>query len=163
MKLYVIRHAIAMERSDFAQTGQDDDLRPLTPKGMERMHKIFSAFKKNEERMEVVLQSPLVRCQQTGNLMKEHYPNANYLTTETLRPNHSAEKLHKEIQSFGANSMTIIGHEPDLGQFISWLLFRQASDQFPMKKGGIARLDLHKDGRCYLKWTIRPKLILQGS
>ena len=110
--------------------------------------------------MDIVLQSPLVRCQQTGALVKEAYPNAKYTNTDRLRPSFPADKLYREIQSFKVNTMAIIGHEPDLGQFISWLLFRQASEHFPIKKGGIAKLELSKDGRCSMKWFLKPKLIL---
>ena len=160
MNLYVIRHAIAEERHIFAQTGQPDEFRPITARGAERMRKILALLKKNEDEMDTVLQSPLVRCQETGDLVREYYPNANYLNTDRLRPNLSADKLYREIQSFGGDSMAIIGHEPDLGQFISWLLFGQASERFPIKKGGIAKLNLYKNGRCYLKWLLKPKLIL---
>ncbi len=160
MDIYVIRHAIAQERPIFAQTGQSDEFRPLTERGMERMRKVLTFLKKNEDQIDTVLQSPLVRCQQTGALVKESYPNANYINTDRLRPSFPADKLYKEIQSFKVNAMAIIGHEPDLGQFISWLLFGQASERFPIKKGGIAKLELSKDGRCFMKWLLKPGLIL---
>jgi phosphohistidine phosphatase len=37
MKLLIVRHAIAEEREDFARTGKDDRLRPLTDDGRKRM------------------------------------------------------------------------------------------------------------------------------
>ena len=37
MKLLLIRHAIAEEREDFARTGKDDRLRPLTDEGRKKM------------------------------------------------------------------------------------------------------------------------------
>ena len=158
--LYVIRHALAEERHIFAQTGQSDELRPITQRGMERMKKILNLLKKNEDQINTVLQSPLVRCQQTGDLVREYYPDADYLNSDNLLPNFSAGKLYKEIQSFNVDKVAIIGHEPDLGQFISWLLFQQATERFPIKKGGIAKLEIYKDGRCFLKWLLKPKLIL---
>lgn len=160
MNLYIIRHAIAEERHVFAQTGQSDEFRPITDEGVQRMRKTLSLVKKNGEQIETVLQSPLVRCQQTGDIIKEFYPEAHYLKTDKLRPNHSATKLFKEIRNLKVDSIAIVGHEPDLGQFISWLLFGQASDRFPLKKGGIGKLTLHNNGHCHLKWLLRPKFIL---
>lgn len=161
MKLYLIRHAPAQERHLFAQTGKPDSQRPLTEKGRERMEEILNVFYKNEDNIDLILQSPLKRCLETGEIFKEFYPHAKFKTSENLKPDHSAKKLYDEIQSYDVDSLALIGHEPDLGQFISWLLFRQASDHFPLKKSGIAKLDLYKDGRSYLKWLLRPKLLIK--
>ncbi len=159
MKLYIFRHAPAELRHEFALTGQPDHLRPLTSKGVERQVEMLKYFKKIESSIDVFLTSPYTRCVQTGELCKDFFPNSQFVETENLCPDHSARKLYKEIQSFNVDSLAIIGHEPDLGQFLSWLLFRQASDHFPIKKSGIAKVDLYKDGRSYLKWLIRPKLV----
>ncbi len=159
MKLYIVRHALAEDRLIFSQKGLSDELRPLTPKGADRMREVVSVFKKNEPEINLILTSPLTRCKQTADLFKEFYPKATVLESDNLKPDHSAQKLYEEIQSYDLDSLALIGHEPNLGQFISWLLFRQASDHFPMKKSGIAKIDLYKDGRTYLKWLLRPKLL----
>ncbi|MEM7647202.1 MAG: phosphoglycerate mutase family protein [Pseudomonadota bacterium] len=91
MKLYLIRHAPAQERHVFAQTGQSDDLRPLTPRGQERMHDVIQVFKKKESSIDLFLQSPFTRCQQTGDIFKEYYPHARFKTSDNLRPDHSAQ------------------------------------------------------------------------
>ena len=183
MNLYIIRHAISEQRHIFAQTGQSDELRPITNRGAERMKGLLSFIKNNsKEQINNVLQSPLLRSQQTGTLVKEFYPQARYMTTSLLRPSFSFKKLLEEIQQFEPTnnqsppsissdnpdnknknpktSLALIGHEPDLGQFISWLLFNQANNCFPLKKGGIAKLNIQKNGQHYLKWILRPKLIL---
>ena len=158
MKLYLVRHAPAEYRHTFAQTGQPDHLRPLTDKGIQRMKDVLNFFQRSESHLDVVLQSPFTRCQQTGDIFKEYYPGANYITTDNLTPDHSAKKLFEEIQSHNVDAMAVIGHEPDMGMFLSWLLFHQATDHFPFKKSGIAKVDLYKDGRSYLKWLVRPKM-----
>ena len=137
MKLYFIRHAPAEFRHIFAQTGQADDLRPITEKGQQKMKDVLKYFCKVEPDIDVFLQSPLVRSQQPGDVCRNFYPKAKFLTTENLSPDHSAQKLYDEIQSYDVDAMAIIGHEPDLGQFLSWLMFRQATDHFPIKKSGI--------------------------
>ena len=159
MKLYFIRHAPAELRHVFAQTGQPDQLRPITDKGKVRMNEVLKYLNKYEEQIDVILHSPLTRAVQTAEVCKQFYPNAKMVNTENLCPDHSAQKLYDEIQNYDIDSLAIVGHEPDLGQFLSWLFFRQATDHFPIKKSGIAKVDLYKDGRCYLKWLLRPKLI----
>lgn len=161
MKLYLIRHAPAEERHIFALTGQPDSERPLTDRGIERMRDVLDVFSKNEDQIDLILQSPYKRCLETSKILKEYYSSAKLESSDNLAPDHSAQRLYDEIQSYDVDSMAIIGHEPDLGQFISWLLFRQATDHFPMKKAGIAKLDLYKDGRSYLKWFLRPKLLIR--
>ena len=85
MKLYIIRHAPALERHLFAETNSDDSLRPLTDKGIERMSETLQVFKKNEESIDLVLQSPFSRCLQTGEILKEFYPDAQFTKTENLK------------------------------------------------------------------------------
>ncbi len=160
MKLYLIRHAPAELRHDFALTGHPDHLRPITAKGAERTQSMIQFFKKSEDSINLFLQSPFLRCTQTGEVFKENFPDAKFIETENLCPDHSAQMLYDEIQSYDLDSVAIIGHEPDLGQFLSWLLFRQATDHFPFKKSGMAKVDLYKDGRAYLKWLARPKPFL---
>lgn len=159
MKLYLIRHAIAEERSDFALTGLPDEQRPLTDKGIDKMKKIAQRFCKIEEHLDLIFQSPLIRSQQTAEILKKYYPQAKLETTKLLTPGFSAKELFKVLNSKELDSIALVGHEPDLGQFLSWLLFRQASDHFPLKKGGIAKVDFYGDDPCYLKWILQPKLI----
>ena len=48
MQLLLIRHAIAEEQEDFAKTGKDDRLRPLTDEGRKKLEPIkyegFAAY-----------------------------------------------------------------------------------------------------------------------
>ncbi len=159
MKLYLIRHAPAELRHEFALTGQPDHLRPITSKGKERTQTVIEFFKKSEDPIEVFLLSPFNRCVQTADIFKAHFPDAKFIESDNLCPDHSAQSLYEEIQRYDVNSLGIIGHEPDLGQFLSWLLYRQATDHFPIKKSGMAKVDVYKDGRSYLKWLLRPKQI----
>lgn len=163
MKLYFIRHAPAEFRHIFAMTGQPDDLRPLTDKGIQRMQSMLKFLKKIEESVDVILHSPLTRCLQTAEICQSTYPEAQLVSTKNLSPDHSAKKLYNEIINYDVDSVVIVGHEPDLGQFLSWLLFRQATDHFPFKKAGIAKVDIYASGRSYLKWIVRPKMVISST
>ena len=158
MKVYLIRHGIAEERYTFAQTGRPDTERPLTTKGKERMHRITEQFAEHESKIDLFLQSPLKRSQQTVDILKKYFKDSKTKTTPHLAPGFSARMLFQCLkENFDKDSIALVGHEPDMGQFLSWLIFQQASDSFPMKRGGIAKLDLYEDNSCYLKWFLRPK------
>ena len=159
MKLYLIRHAHAVDRIEFSKTGKMDEERYLIGKGHDRMGKVLKRFIQLEPEIQHILQSNLLRSQQTAEILKRFYPNAKVTTASNLNPGLSAKRLYDEIQAYDLDSLAIVGHEPDLGQFLSWLLFQQATDHFPIKKCGIAKIDLYKDGRCYLKWLLRPSLL----
>lgn len=158
MKLYLIRHGVAEERHIFAKKNKNDDDRPLVEKGRSRLKKIAQSLLDYEPKIDTFIQSPLLRSKQSVQVFKKYYPDSEVITSELLKPGFSCEQLFQKIQShMGQDAVAIVGHEPDLGQFLSWILFGVASERFPMKKGAIAKVDLFEDGSRYLKWFLRPK------
>lgn len=160
MKLYLVRHAIAEDRTVFAQTGQSDDLRPLIPEGIQRMHSVMKFLIEKNINWDLMLQSPLYRSQQTATICNEYFPQASVQTTQYLAPGFHPEDLFSEILSYQKNSIAIVGHEPDLGYFLSWLLFKHKTDGFSFKKSGVAKVIIKVDKPPALKWFIQPKMIL---
>ena len=61
MKLLVIRHAIAMDAEEFADTGETDDRRPLTNYGAKRMRKNAKGLRTLIDRIDRFATSPLTR------------------------------------------------------------------------------------------------------
>ena len=57
MQLVVIRHAVAMSREEFAPTGRDDSLRPLTDRGRAKMKRAAAGLRElsPEHRAVIVL------------------------------------------------------------------------------------------------------------
>ena len=62
MQLLVIRHAIAVEREDFARTGKDDRLRPLTDEGRKKMKQGAKGLRQLAPRIDLLATSPLTRA-----------------------------------------------------------------------------------------------------
>ena len=56
--LYLIRHAIAEDRGE---RWPDDTKRPLTHRGIEKMHEIVAGLRALDAVVDVVVSSPLVR------------------------------------------------------------------------------------------------------
>ncbi len=56
--------------------------------------------------------------------------------------------------------MVVIGHEPHLGQFISFALTGLRDSFIQLKKGGAVLLEFEHEvrpGRAKLVWSLRPK------
>ena len=86
MQLVVIRHAIAMEREEFAPTGRDDALRPLTARGEAKMKKAAAGLREVVPSIDVLAASPFTRAQQTAAIVGDAYDGLRAETTASLEP-----------------------------------------------------------------------------
>jgi phosphohistidine phosphatase len=162
-KLFLIRHAIAEDREDFKKSGLPDDRRPLTEVGRKKMHKVASKLFLLEPDIQVFYQSPLVRSQQTVDVLKKHFSKASTDTLSSLSPGSPMEALLKDLQSHLQGESALIGHESHISQFLTYLLTGKTQpNPFLFKKGGIACLEYKKiqAGQFKLKWFVTPKLFL---
>ncbi len=62
MKLYLMRHGLAIERGTF---GEDRE-RPLTSEGIKKTQRVVKQFHKLGLNFDLIVTSPLVRAQQTA-------------------------------------------------------------------------------------------------
>lgn len=58
-ELYVLRHGIAV---DPVSSRMPDDARPLTEKGIKRMHQIANGLRTLDLELEAIVSSPLIRA-----------------------------------------------------------------------------------------------------
>src|SRR4029079_875935 len=71
MKLLVIRHAIAMDRDEFADTGEPAYRRPLTNYGAKRMRKNAKGLRTGIDKIDRFGTSPLTRAIETAEIVSE--------------------------------------------------------------------------------------------
>lgn len=162
-KLFLIRHAIAEDREVFGKLGLSDDQRPLTADGRTKMHKIAKKLSQLEPDIKVFYQSPLVRSQQTVDVLKDYYKKATVKTLKSLSPGTPAQDLLKDLQQQPAQEMALIGHENHISQCLTYLLTANTeTNPFLFKKGGIACLEYKKiqAGLFKLKWIVTPKVFI---
>ena len=94
MRVYVFRHGIAED----AAPGQDDSTRELTPKGVEKLHKILKAAREAGVRPDVILTSPYLRAEQTADVATEILDfRGEIVKTEALVPYQNSVELWQEI------------------------------------------------------------------
>jgi len=159
-----MRHAIAEDRDLFAQTGLPDEERPLTEDGVSRLKKIVSRLKKMNLAFDVICQSPLVRSQQTAQIVADTFKNSDLITLEHLRPSSSLKDLIQDLNQLKAQHILIVGHEDHLSKLTSFLITRSAEQPFVYyKKAGISSLSFDKKiipGHLQLDWLLTPKMML---
>ena len=141
MNLLVIRHAIAESREAFAQTSQDDSLRPLTPKGRERMERGLMGINALVPELDVLATSPHVRAVQTAEMVASAYPGVSPVKVDALAPGGERRAVLSWIQMQKDDAtVATVGHEPDLAGTVSWLLSSGETQFMGFKKGGACLL-----------------------
>ncbi len=167
MHLYVLRHAIAEERSS-RWTGHDAD-RPLTRKGAKKMKRIASTMLDLGISFDIILSSPFRRAQQTAEIVAGRFDCPERLHyTRHLKVGASRRALVRELSSrFGTReSVLLVGHEPFLSGLISTLIAGDDRVPITLKKGGICKLTVNtlRFGRCAtLDWLVGPSQILLSA
>jgi phosphohistidine phosphatase len=166
MNLYIVRHAIAVERGTPGY--EDDSQRPLTDAGAKKMKKITKGLERLGVQPDVILTSPYVRARDTAKILADRYNMTDKIFfSENLIPPGSFESLVFEIhEKYDLENIALVGHEPMLSSLISWLTTGDTDARITLKKGGVAYLtsdSLHQDGRATLEWLLTPSLMIKRS
>jgi phosphohistidine phosphatase len=159
MELLIVRHAIAVERGDPAFENDDD--RPLTPEGIHKFRLAARGLKEIAPKLDRILSSPLVRARQTAEILRDTLsPHRKIEFCDYLAPSGEHADLVAYLNRLGAESVALVGHEPHLSSFTSYLL--AGGDQaagMVYKKGGAALVSFPEGlaaGSGTLEWLIQP-------
>jgi len=160
MKLYLVRHAIAENRSP---DHEDDSLRPLTEKGKEKMERIASGLKKLGVEPDLIVSSPYVRASQTASILAKALKYKEELIySDFLVPMGEPDDMIGEInEKYSVDELMLVGHEPSMSMLTSVLLAGDPNISINFKKGGVCYLsvdDLHYNRKAVLEWLITPKI-----
>ena len=159
MQLLVIRHAIAMEREEYAKTGRPDSDRPLTDTGRRRMRKNARGLQRISPRPDLIATSPWLRAADTARVIVETLGVERMETIDAMIPDRPFSELAAWLNERGdVPTIAVVGHEPHLGELVSWLLGSRGSN-VEFKKGAacLLRIDGKVDAGCaILQWHIQP-------
>jgi phosphohistidine phosphatase len=163
MNLYIIRHAIAVERG--TPDYEDDSQRPLTDAGAKKMKKIAKGIHQLGIQLDVILTSPYVRARDTAKILADRFDMGDKIYfSENLIPPGNFESLVFEIhEKYDLANVALVGHEPMLSSLVSWLTTGDTEARITLKKGGVAYLfsdSLYQDGRATLEWLLTPSLMV---
>ena len=159
MKLLLIRHAIAEEREDFAKTGKDDRLRPLTDEGRKRMKQVARGLREIAPEIDLLATSPLTRAAQTGAIVDSVYGGLKEVEIGELSPESTPNDFLRWLRKQKADCIAAVGHEPSISLILSWLLTGSERRIFSFRKGGACLLDFPDEvgaGTATLVWALTP-------
>jgi phosphohistidine phosphatase len=135
--LYIIRHADALPLG--AGGISTDPERPLSPKGEKQARALGDALLARGVRLDRVFTSPLLRARQTAEGVLRASPEPAPLLAECgeLAPGGKRRLLAKFLRQAGGQAVAVVGHQPDLGEFASWLIGSRKA-QIDLAKAAVA-------------------------
>lgn len=155
--LHLLRHAHA---GDAMRWTGDDDVRPLSEKGIrqsERLGRLLAGF---DEAPDVFITSPRLRASQTADIVARAL-DARVVVDERLAQPLDLAAIEAILGDAGrADRPCLVGHDPDFSEMLGDLLGLSA---VPMRKGAIARVDVPDRhlvaGDGILRYLLPPELL----
>ncbi|MDY7012000.1 MAG: phosphohistidine phosphatase SixA [Cyanobacteriota bacterium] len=159
-ELYLIRHGIAAERGTYA----NDDERPLIEIGRKKTQKVARRLHAIGLRFDRILTSPLVRAQQTAQILQQAGLSSRLEEFAALAPDGDFRAGLECLSRYADGTSAFVGHQPDLGNWAEMLLWESAEENLILKKAGLIGLRLPESGtpmgRSQLFLLTSPKWLL---
>ena len=158
MYIYLLRHAIAVERGTVHIPNDD---RPLSEKGVKRFLKSARGITALLDELDVILTSPLKRAHETAIMTaKQCGIPRKVVITEHLLPGCIHDTLIPLLRKYkDKKHVMLVGHEPDLSRLASNLLGSSRS-VIEFKKGALCCIELPSltpKVAGVLQWHLQPK------
>lgn len=156
MNLYLMRHANAgIRRGNPAL----DAKRALVKEGKDQcilMARLLSALK---VQVDVIVSSPLKRALQTAQFVgTEMGYEAKVEVSPALAPDADYAAFLQLIEKYAnRDDVLMVGHNPNLFQFLGRLITGNGGAGVRMRKGSVARIDMAKHPPL-LQWLIDPRM-----
>jgi phosphohistidine phosphatase len=155
MDLYLVRHAVAHDRS--SERWPNDADRPLTPEGEQEFLEASRGLRRVAKTPDLVLSSELLTVGARWPAPEAFHP---------LEADRAPEDVLPALQTYaGHRRIALVGHEPGLGE-LAWLLLEGSSKEgvIRFKKGAVARIaagDPPTAASGALRWLVVPKVLRQ--
>ncbi len=145
MRLYIVRHAIAVARGT---AGIKDNDRALTEEGIEKMKRAAAGLFALDYIPNLILSSPLIRAKQTAEILLEAFAGKIPLKIiPALAPTGNRADLYAEIRNHRKlESLMLVGHQPSLGEIAGEIAWGSSENYVEFKKGGVCAIDLESLG-----------------
>lgn len=159
VQLYLIRHGVADARGG---AGADDRKRPLSDQGAKQMRKAARGLARLGADLDLVLTSPLVRAEQTAEIVAAAFDNPPpVVTTPALGPKLAYTALLSTLaEHAGRERIALVGHEPSIGDIARRLT--KFGRRLEFRKGAVCRIDvdaLPPIARGDLRWFVTPAIL----
>jgi phosphohistidine phosphatase len=156
MNLYIMRHANAGVPRESAKV---DAKRGLIAEGKEQcmvMGRLLGALKVQPE---VIVSSPLKRALQTAQFVGNELGYDGKVEVSTALDLSATYADFQKLLSKYADrqDVLVVGHNPNLFQFVGRLITGNGGAGVRMRKGSVARIDMEKHPPM-LQWLIDPRM-----
>lgn len=157
MKLWLVRHAEAVEATAFS--GGDLE-RPLTPKGKRTAKRSFARLAKIRRGPDLIIHSEAVRARETARLLASAFRVKTVREEAALNPGCSFTVIRNMVNRLppGVRCLALVGHEPDFSRAAA----KWTSDgtlHLALKKGGLIEIEFEEDAPPRLLALIPPDLL----
>jgi len=141
MRLFVVRHARAEERSD--AHFPNDSQRPLTRQGIDEFTRLARRIGRAWDAPTVVLASRFERAWETAGILRDEAKWPKARRCEVLEADHAGgiAAVELAIIEHAGDSLAVVGHEPTLSELVSHLMGTDLPS-IVMRKGAVAILDV---------------------
>jgi phosphohistidine phosphatase len=168
MYLYLIRHGIAEDPDPLVLDPiVSDESRVLTKLGRKKVAQVADRLKRLDLTFDLIITSPLIRAQQTADILIDKQLSTKLEISEDLKPlgNFPAWLMAWNARSPNTDisTLALIGHEPNLSNWAELSIFGKVYHKLILKKGGMIGLKFPDDriaiGTAQLHCLIPPKYL----
>jgi phosphohistidine phosphatase len=159
MLLYLVRHGIAIDRSDPKSPAEAE--RQLTAKGVQKTRAAALGFVELGAKPDVFISSPYVRAVQTAEIFAEAlgYSPSKIRMSDALKPAANPAEILKEVEKIRAKEIACFGHAPHLDLTIAHLSGARGV-YTELKKAGVVCFEhAAAHGRWSLRWLLPAKFL----
>lgn len=169
MELYLVRHGVAQARGQDSRgenvRGENvrDEDRRLTRDGRRKTARALRGLGfMGVDRLDRILSSPLVRAWETAKILADTIAADGPRVEAALAPGGEPSALLARIAREAQDErIALVGHQPDLGRFATWLVAGSGRG-LELGKAGVVRIDLDGSvapGQGELVWLLPPKVL----
>jgi phosphohistidine phosphatase len=159
MKILLIRHGRAQERTALTTLARRDHARRLTEAGRKDMRRAAKGLRKIAPDLDILATSPLVRARETAEIVERVFGGPAITELAALSPGAAARELLDWLREQHASTVALVGHEPDLSRLAALLLTGEARGFLELKKGAACMLEFESApaaGAGTLSWSLAP-------
>ena len=161
MDVYLVRHAIAYERS--RARWPQDALRSLTPAGKQKFRKAARGLARLVPKSAQVFTSPFVRARDTASILTGAMETRGAKECAELAAGQPARKVFEFLRTLKSRAVVLVGHEPNLSTLLAAAVVgERVRLKIRFRKGGAACLAFSgsvQPGQATLKWLMPPRAL----
>lgn len=163
--MLLVRHAPAEDRSAWASTGQADEVRPLTKAGRRRAERVARGLVRRVPGVDRLVSSPFLRAAETAAILARAWSELPVATLPALAPGGDPDAFLTWLCSGRhGTSVAAVGHEPDLGALLAFLVTGRTTPIHQFKKAGAALIEFPGEvaaGAGRVVWLVPPRMLVK--